>query len=354
MPGRDPRRVLWALNHRTLMPDEVGILRSLGFAVFTPRILPRGLEGRSTVVEAMPDRAALALPHETLDVLERFPFYARRWTPTLASILNEHFDTVVTAFYPECFSSAVRYFDGRIVARCFGREGDETYRDWTAHWGQPDLEDLIEAAGSRYVFGQGYPFLSEVEPPVHARRAHTLPIPAPSWAASRAATWNGSGGFVLLNIPLIGVAPYYRAMYDRAARAFAGLPLRIFGHQPVPIEDPAIVGSPGNDALLDLYAACAVFAYPSAEPRHLHYPPLEALTVGAPVLYLRGSLLDRLTPGLPGGCADLAEMRERAASLVSGDADLSATLRAAAPALLAPFAPERARAAWAELMGVPA
>jgi hypothetical protein len=343
-------RILWALNHRTLMPDEVGLLRSLGHAVFTPRVLPRGVEGRSTSIEKTPDRAVLDLPPETLVVLETFPFYERRWTPTLVSILNEHFETVVTAFYPECFVSAVRHFRGRVIARCFGREGMATYREWTDSWGVPDFDEEIEALGERYVFGQGYPFLAEVEPPMHARRAVTLPLPAPGWAARRAGAWTGAGGFILLNIPTIAISSYYRAVYNRAKEVFDELPHRIFGHQPVPVDDPAVVASPPDDALLGLHADCAVFAYLSEEPRHLHYPPLEALTVGAPVLYLRGSLLDRLAPGLPGGCTDLAEMRTKAAALVSGDAALSARIRAVAPTLLKPFAPDAARSAWSDLL----
>ena len=53
------RRLIWMLNHRTLMPDEVGLLRGLGWAVYTPRILPKG--GRSTVVEDRLDEAPYPL-----------------------------------------------------------------------------------------------------------------------------------------------------------------------------------------------------------------------------------------------------------------------------------------------------
>ncbi|MBP0447018.1 hypothetical protein J8J14_19775 [Roseomonas sp. SSH11] len=334
------------------MPDEVAILRSLGFAVFTPRVLPRGLEGRSTAIEQDPDDAALDLPPETRAVLEAFPFYERRWTPTLTSILNEHFEAVVTAFYPECFSSAIQHFQGRVIARCFGREGTANYRHWTSAWGLPDLEDHIEQAGERYIFGQAYPFLAEVEPPLNARHAFTLPLVRPGWVDARRDSWNGAGGFVLLNIPLIGASPYYQPIYEGAKATFAGVPHRIFGHQPRPVADPSVIASPPDDELLNLFASCSAFAYTSSEPRHLHYPPVEALVIGAPVLYLRGSLLDRLVPGLPGGCADLAEMRAKAEALVGGNTTLAAEIRAAAPALLAPFAPEAARAAWANLLGV--
>jgi hypothetical protein len=34
------RRILWIVNHKTLMSGEVPLLRSLGFEVFVPKILP--------------------------------------------------------------------------------------------------------------------------------------------------------------------------------------------------------------------------------------------------------------------------------------------------------------------------
>jgi hypothetical protein len=347
----EPRRILWVLNHRRLMPDELGILRSLGFAVFTPRVLPSGTDWRSTAVEENPDREALRLPPETLALLERYRFYERPWTPTLASILNEHFEAVVTALYPAPFISAVRHFRGRVIARAFGREGDANYASWIAAWQQPGLEDAIAALGSRYVFGQAYPVLAEVERPPHARRAVTLPLPAPGWVAPAAGSWTGEGRDLLFLCPLIGASDYYEAVYRRIKQVAGDIPHRIFGHQTAPVHDPAVLPPTDDAALLSLYASTAAFVYPAVEPRHLHYSPLEAMMVGAPVLYLRGALLDRMAgEALPGACAGLDEMRAKAAALARGDTALSAAIRAGQPSLLARFAPDAARAAWRRLL----
>lgn len=61
-----PRRILWALNRRTLMPHEVRILRDLGFVVFMPRVLPRGTDDRSTAVETTSHGVGLQIPPKTL------------------------------------------------------------------------------------------------------------------------------------------------------------------------------------------------------------------------------------------------------------------------------------------------
>ena len=126
------RRLFWCLNHRTLMEDETRILRSLGWSVFTPRILPRGIEARSTKVEREPDDAALNIPSKALDFLKGFPYYERIWSPTLAHIINRYFDVVVTPFYYPTFSSAVRHFGGNRY--CFApsvvRESRPTANYW--------------------------------------------------------------------------------------------------------------------------------------------------------------------------------------------------------------------------------
>ncbi|WP_426954098.1 hypothetical protein [Muricoccus radiodurans] len=334
------------------MPDEVGILRGLGFAVLTPRVLPRGLDARSTVVEPAPDRAALDLPPETLAVLERHPFYDRAWTPTVTDILNAHFEAVVTAFYPTCLSSAVRGFRGRVVARPFGRVGPRGYHALTQLWEEPELDAAVAAMGDRFTYGQGYDVLAEVEPPLFADRAFTLPVPAPSWVEPMQGRWTGADGSLLFLCPVIAGNPYYGGLYATIKARFGDLPHRIFGKQAATVADPAVIDFPDDGALLRLYAGCAAFAYPSEETRHVHYSPVEAMIVGAPVLYLRGALLDRLAGAvLPGACADLDEMRTKAAALVAGDAALRAAIQNAQPAILARFSRDRARDAWARLLG---
>jgi hypothetical protein len=339
------------LNHRRLMPEELDILRSFGFVVFTPRMLPSGTEWRSAVLEANPDRQAMQLPSETLALLEGYHFYERPWTPTLSSILNEHFEMVVTAFYPAPFISAVRLFQGRVVARAFGREGGANYASLAATWQQPGLEDDIAVLGKRFVFGQAYPVLTEVEGPLLAERSVTLPIPLPSWVASAAGGWTGAGRELLFLCPLITASAYYGRVYRQIKQVAGDLPHRIFGHQTTAVNDPAVAPPTDDPTLLSLYARAAAFVYPSPEPRHLHYSPLEAMAVGVPVLYLQGALLDRLAGQvLPGACSGLDEMRAKAAALAHGDSNLSAAVRAAQSVLLERFAPDVVRAAWQRLL----
>ena len=54
------------------------------------------------------------------------------------------------------------------------------------------LEEAIASLGERYVFGQAYPMLAEVEEPPNVIRAVTLPLPAPGWVMPAAGRWTGS------------------------------------------------------------------------------------------------------------------------------------------------------------------
>jgi hypothetical protein len=76
------------------------------------------------------------------------------------------------------------------------------------------------------------------------------------------------------------------------------------------------------------------------------------MSVGTPVLYLRGALIDTLAGGadLPGACTDAFEMHNKALRLIAGDRDLAEAIRATQGRVLDTFAPEVARRQWAAVL----
>ena len=112
-----PQRLLWIVNHETLMGAEVPILRSLGYEVFIPKLVPDDPQYRSSAVSYEYD-AGLRLAPATLAVLNRHRFYERPWPPTVASIVNDHFEILVTtvSHYTMPLSEAARKFHGH--GRC--------------------------------------------------------------------------------------------------------------------------------------------------------------------------------------------------------------------------------------------
>lgn len=357
-PGR-PRRLLWVVNHKTLLPAEVPIFRELGYEVFIPKIIPNDPDYRSAVVTYEYD-ASLTLSRHALDVLNAHEFYGQTylgntWSPTVCGILNAEFDVLITSFsaFVTPVRESVRKFQGTVMARVFGLEKTRSYAGILDWLGLGDVVDVAEARGRRFVWAQGYDNLADVEPPGLVRHAHTVTVPLPEHIYRYADTWRGGGGEAILLCPDIRmVGGYYKAIYDGIKRDFGDLPHRIFGRQVEDIPDPNLLRYLSLDRLMDVFATAPVFIYPSEEPRHIHYSPIEAMVVGTPVLYRRGALTDNITGGadLPGACATTEEMRDKALRLIAGDAALAEAIRATQQRVVDTFSMDLARRQWAAVL----
>jgi hypothetical protein len=344
----NPRRLLWIVNHQTLLRSEVPLLRQLGFEVFVPKILPAVSAYRSGAIESAYD-SSLLLPTNALRVLNAHEFYEQPWGATLETILNRYFDgliTTLTGFTTPLFE-AIRKFDGLVVARVFGREAPETYSAFFASDENRKLLDRIETMGRRFVFGQAYNVLAEVEDRRLANCAQTIAVPATRLVLTRADEWRGGRQVVLLLCPSIQDNGYYQALYGWIKAIFGKLPHLIFGRQNGPTEDPAVLPWLTDGELLELYSQVAVFAYPSREPRHVHYSPVEAMTMGCPVLYMKGALLDRLAGAeLPGRCRSDDEMITKTKRLLNKDYNFAKDIRDSQRRIADLFRPERAYKQW--------
>jgi hypothetical protein len=345
-----PRRLLWIVNHRTLMPAEVPILMDLGFEVMIPKIIPHHDAGYRSGVVTYDYDSTLSVSPAALQVLNHHDFYERSWSPTLTGILNEQFDVVVTTIsgYLTPLRESARHFDGTLVARVFGLEHPRRYAEYLLDSnGAQTLLD-IRAMGERFVFGQGFANLADVEPTEFKDRAHTITVPLPPAIYDFAETWSTDASTAILLCPGISDSDYYLGIYNGIKRDFGDLPHVIFGRQSEPVDDPAVLPYLSDAELVSLYAAAPVFIYPSTEPRHVHYSPIEAMVIGTPVLYRRGALIDTIAGSeLPGACADTGEMHAKARALLSGDRSLGDSIRASQQALVDEFSIDLAADQWA-------
>lgn len=347
-------RLIWAVNHRTLLQSEVPILQSLGWEVFIPKRIPDHDPSYRSAVVTYDYDDALTVPRSALEILNAMEFYERNWSTTERAIINDHFGVFISSFsyYTTPLSEAARHFDGTIVARVFGREHPLTYTELPPYTERPDLLSEIARVGDRFVFGQGYDNLADVEDAVLADHAHTITVPLAPDTYLHSGRWTGGSGKALFLCPGIASGGYYGDVYRNIKESFDSLPHLIFGRQTGPVDDDAVLPYLTDDELVDLYASSDVFIYPSTEPRHLHYSPIEAMVVGTPVLYRAGSMLDVLGGGgAPGSCASDDEIREAATRLIAGDASYADRIRAAQQELVDHFAVDLARRQWSEVLG---
>jgi hypothetical protein len=350
--GDRHRRVIFVVNHKTLVPAEVPILRSLGYSVFIPKRVPNVPDYRSAVVEYGYD-GELKIPDEALAILNLHHFYEREWSPTLTLILNSYFDVLVASVsaYTAPLFEAVRKFSGGVVARVFGRENPARYTSLFEMSGDATLLERVKAMGNRFIFGQGFDNLSEIEDFRLADRARMLTVAVPEFVWKRRGSWTGGEQKVLLLCPNIRDSSYYGAIYSELKAAFGTLPHSIFGRQNIHPGDAAVLPYMTDTELLDLYGRAMVFAYPSIEPRHVHYSPIEAMIVGTPVLYRRGGMLDHLAGRrLPGCCDSNEEMREKTWQLLSGDKKLQSAIQKSQEKITEKFSTDLAQREWAHAL----
>jgi hypothetical protein len=349
-----PRRLIWSTNHQTLLRTEVPLLRTLGWEVFVPKIWPDDDPAFRSGQSSSEFDEGLQLPRDELTLLNDHDFYSDAWSPQLEEVINRRFEIVMghLTIYTMALSEAARKFHGQVVARAFGREHPRTYAELAAASERPQLLDEFAALGERFVFAQGYRNLAEIEPDPLRAQAKTAGLTLPALVTSAAHSWRGNGTRAVFLCPRIDPATYYGQIYRDIKRDFGDLPHLIFGKQLSAIDDPAVLPTLDDSELIELYRGAPVFVYPSREPRHVHYSPIEAMCVGTPVLYFRGTLLDAISEGSgsEGACTTTAEMRAKAQQLIAGDTALARRIIRDNARVLEAFDDAAARVEWADLL----
>lgn len=357
---RHPKRLLWIVNHKTLLPAEVPILGDLGWEVFIPKIIPTDADYRSGVVTFEYDNK-LTIHKDVLDILNKHDFYCkmlvgRSWSPTVEKILNENFDLIITTVsgYITPLREAVRQFDGTVMARVFGLEDPRSYAGLIEALGLSSLLDEISDRQEKFVFAQGYSNLADIEPSALGKNSYTITVPLPPSIYQHTDTWHGKDNAAIFLCPAIRAeGGYYKNIYDRIKSDFGEIPHKIFGRQIQAIDDAAILPYLSDQELIGLYAGAPVFIYPSTEQRHIHYSPIEAMVIGTPVLYRRNSLSDTLAEraDAAGACSTTDEMLGKAKRLLAGDRELADNIRSSQYQIVRTFSEDVARQQWASALG---
>ena len=184
------RRLIWIVNHRTLLTAEVPILRDLGFEVLVPKIIPDDPGLRSLVASDVYD-AGLGLSSEVLATLNAHNFYEDPWSSALSDLINEHFEVVVSlvSSYLTPIAETAAKFDGRLVARVFGREDPRTYTELMAGWATPLLPRWPP-----WVTGSCSARGSTTLPRSKRPSCATVPTPSPSRCLTRSTRTRLPGG----------------------------------------------------------------------------------------------------------------------------------------------------------------
>jgi|GEM_PF-1724068 len=339
------RRILWLLNHRTLLPYEAPLIQRLGFEVYVPKVIPKS-NFRSGAVDFSYD-SSLSLPPGALSRLNQFNFYEDAWTPEIVAIVNRYFGAAFIIPHARQVFEAVENFEGQLVFRAFGLDNEQSYKKVLDELYGPLVLRKIKGIKHRFWFGEGYDNLHECDDPVFLERALFLPIGVPEFFFSTAGQWTGAEKKILFVCPYVVSNPYYAEIYRRFKGDFGHLPHVIVGAQDVPTADPHVVGFVSDEELKRLYLNCSVLYYPSTELRHVHYSPIEAAINGMPVVFFENSLLARLSRGATKGRASsVSEARQIIERILASDVDFISQIRVDQREIAFHFSDEYCREIW--------
>lgn len=356
------KRIIWLLNHTTLMEFEVKLLIDLGFEIYVPKLLPSGCDGRTAAVSTEYDKT-LSLPKEQIDKLNKFNFYLDEMNEEIINLINNNFEyAIVPTIYPGLYYFA-KYFLGKIFVRVFGHAGDMDYELATTYTHLDRSKVYKHSLGIKKAFlynsklflykickpkeltfnniimrtfytikdriflAHSYENIKENEKKFWKKRAIYLPLGIPESILTQKDNWSGGNNRIMFICPNINEIPYYENFYNLFIEHFGDLPYLIAGKQSLKgvnsiqkYNDPNIMGYASREQYDEWLKTCACMFYHSQEPRHLHYHPLEAIVLGMPLIYMSGGLLEQLGGfDQPGMVKSYEEARLKIERVLNGD-----------------------------------
>jgi hypothetical protein len=302
-------RVAWLLTHKGVYPVEPTMIVSLGHEVFVPKVTTS--EHKSYAIDYSQLDYTLTIPHEVLKCLNTVNVYAKMDTDTVA-LFNQYFDVCICDML--VWTSNINFFTKSVYLRVFGRDHPHTYHQLTK-----SNDFGLSSLGPNVRFAMAYEEVVDHEPKDFQNKCVYLPLCLRTNLGNPNTTnRDRSIAFVCSGID---ESPYYKNIYNQFTDFFAGLPYKVYGRNAS--NDKAIVGTISDDEVYyQILAKHKVMFYHSVEPRHIHYHPLESISLGVPVIFMLESLLGSFAikiHALHGACKTLLEARAKTTRVLDGD-----------------------------------
>jgi hypothetical protein len=314
MSSNKSSRVFWLGMHVVLNHTELPRLRSLGYEVFNPPYLA-DIYDQSADTQWNAQQPT-TLPREVFDELSRHNFFYNRIPPRIAELLNAYFGTVIVTVSPIWLQSILAAYRGRVIYRTYGQPDVLTETMWRLR--------LFRAVQEREDF-HFVPHADEAVRHEHSwlkSRMTVAPYTLPADVYDHENAWCADEPHspeIMACCPNIE-NPYYQRQYRYLSEAFPEPHLRLYGVQRRPHTDPRVVGTLPRGEYLGRYRRASGYWFHYAHPTSCYLPPIEMMTVGGPVVYMRGSLLANSFENRGPGRADsVDDARRKLGLLLKGD-----------------------------------
>ncbi|MFM2322833.1 MAG: glycosyltransferase [Pseudomonadota bacterium] len=315
------KRIFWLGMHKILVETELKRLRILGYEVFNPPYLSSIID-QSAALDWKPPSDS-TLPQEAIAILAKTNFFYAAIPPAAAEILNQYFGAVIVTINPEWLKNILKVYHGKLIYRVYGQP-----YNLSQYFTDNYVLDLITERKD-FWFCPHHEKTLLIEDLWLARlNMRIIPYALSSDVISLQDTWD----FQETYNPCMGLMcpraldnTYYRRHYNILKTHFSGKNFKVFGVQIIPVPDPQVIGTLQRKDFLAYFLKLRGFIYHYPDPAVCYLPPIEFMTLGGPVLFLKDCLLSNYSegPSAPGEAKNMALLAIRAEQLRKGDIYLS-------------------------------
>lgn len=330
------KRIFWLGMHKILVKTELPRLRQLGYEVFNPPYLS-SIEDQSANMEWDQGQVS-TLPGDIFEKISSYNFFYNEINEEIADILNTYFDVIVVTILPRWLASVLRVYSGKVVFRTYGQ-----------HYKLCD-ELRREGVLNNISLRENFTFMPHAEESLVGEqswlreRAVVVPYCLGPDIFDHAGQWRRSSSTssdeIAISCPNIA-NDFFREHYNFLKKNFSEEHYKFFGVQLKSIDDPQVVGTLRYEELLQRYRNVKGYLYTYTDARVCYLPPIEMMVVGAPVLYLKGSLLARYFPeDAPGICETIEEAKNKVARLLRNDNNFIESLQKSQESVVKRYHPD--------------
>jgi len=135
--------------------------------------------------------------------------------------------------------------------------------------------------------------------------------------------------------------PHFAHHYQYLNSHFPEAHYKLYGVQPRKMPDPRVAGTLPREEQLNRYQQASGYFYHYQIPTSSYLPPIEMMTIGGPVVYMKDSLLARSFAGAaPGEAGGVADAKRKIQWLLDGDRQFIDEVRAAQHQIVRRYHPD--------------
>jgi glycosyltransferase involved in cell wall biosynthesis len=290
----------------------------LGYEVFNPPYISP-IKDQSANLDWDRDQQT-TLPASVFAKLSNYDFFYNWIDPQISELLNQHFDAVIVTISPNWLTAFAKVYEGKLIYRVYGQ-----IDTLSRHLFKVGMLGALDKRDDFWFV----PHAAEALQGEHAwlrERMDVVPYSLPEDIFAHQDTWIGGEREIALSCPNVD-NHFYRAHFGFLKANFPDPHFRYFGKQLAKSNDPNIVGTLERADFLERFRRASGYLYTYTDARVCYLPPLEMMVLGGPVLFLRGSLLDRFMPAdAPGRCESIEHAKALARRLLDGDKPLISSI----------------------------